>query len=256
MSTIAAPPVKATRVSPTEAAWKILCAFCLATLIAEGAMLGLAWQRGWLRGDRLQRAKEAFYGVKRREIRTRLASARSSDGTDLKDRKLRERVLRISDIPIRTLVARRDSIESNVDRNSLRIEQARYEQTRVGFDQALDADIQKLENAAMDSLQGLLEQLPPRIAKEHLMLMLTAPGDNDPKQALNDAVSVLRRLSPDRRRKIFSEFQSKEESAQVEAMLRRIREVEAQPDASPEAPPSNAPKSAPATSGAPGGLPP
>lgn len=226
--------------SLTSQAWRFAVAFCAATLLAELIMLGLAWQRGWLSEGRLQRAKEAFYGVKRREIRTRLASVKSPDGVSAKDQRLRDRAMRISDMPVRTGVARRDSIEGNVERNTLRIEQSRYEQTRVGFDKALDDDIKKLENNAIDALQGLMEQLPPRVAKEHLMLMLTAPVDNDPKQALNDAVSVMRRLSPDRRRKVFSEFQSPEEAAQVEAMLRRIREIEAQPSSTPNSAPSGA----------------
>lgn len=208
--------------------WNGLCAFCLATLLAQAVLLGLAWQRGWLRPDRIQRAKEAFYGIERREIRTRLTSSKSQGGAQQSDQDLARRAMRVSDLPIRSEISRRDSIEFGVERNSLQIDHSRYEQTRIGFDRALDADIQRLETAAIDAVQSLLEQLPPRGAKEHLMLMLTAPGDNDPKQALDDVVKVMRRLSPDRRRKIFSEFQSKEEAAQVEAMLRRIREVESQ----------------------------
>jgi hypothetical protein len=214
--------------SPAKLAWNALCALCLATLLSEGVLLGLAWQRGWLRPDRIQRAKEAFYGIQRREIRTRLASNKTPAGEQQIDRDFAQRAMRVSDLPLRSDISRRDSIEFGVERNSLQIDQSRYEQTRIGFDRALDADIQRLEIAAIDAVQGLLEQLPPRGAKEHLMLMLTAPGDNNPKQSLDDVVKVMRRLAPDRRRKIFSEFQSPEESAQVEAMLRRIREVESQ----------------------------
>lgn len=244
--------------NPLAAAWNLLCAFCLATLIAEGALLGLAWQRGWLNADRVQRAKEAFYGVRRREIRTRLTSSKSTEGAAQDDQTLSDRAMRISDLPLRSSASRRDSIEIGVERNSLQIDQSRYEQTRIGFDRALDADIERLENSAIDSVQGLLEQLPPRGAKEHLMLMLTAPGDSNPKQALSDVVTVLRRIAPDRRRKIFAEFQTVEESAHVEAMLRRIREVEAAAASTPTGDAtkntdSNAPASAP---GARGGAPP
>lgn len=228
--------------------WSLFASFCLATLLAEAAMLGLFWQRGWFAADRLQRAKEAFYGVNRREIRARLVDNKSVDGSARLEDEVLKRAMRISDMPLRSNVSRRDSIEIGVERNSLRIDQSRYEQTRIGFDRALDADIQKLDGAAIDSVQSLLEQLSPQSAKEHLMLMLTSPGDNDPKRALDDVVVIMGRLSPDRRRKIFSEFQSPEESAQVEAMLRRIREVEAKPPASTTAPAAAPP---PATGGAP-----
>jgi hypothetical protein len=214
--------------SPAKLVWNALCALCLATLLSEGVLLGLAWQRGWLRPDRIQRAKEAFYGIQRREIRTRLTSNKSQSGAQPSDQDFTQRAMRVSDLPLRSDISRRDSIEFGVERNSLQIDHSRYEQTRIGFDRALDGDIQRLETAAIDAVQSLLEQLPPRGAKEHLMLMLTAPGDNDPKQSLDDVVKVMRRLAPDRRRKIFSEFQTPEESAQVEAMLRRIREVESQ----------------------------
>ena len=42
--------------SPAKLAWNALCALCLATLVAEAVLLGFAWQRGWLRPDRIQRA--------------------------------------------------------------------------------------------------------------------------------------------------------------------------------------------------------
>ena len=187
-------------------------ALCLATLLAEGVFLGLAWQRGWSAPDRIQRAKEAFYGIQRREIRTRLTSNKSPAGAQQSDQDFAQRAMRVTDLPLRSDISRCDSIEFGVERNSLQIDQSRYEQTRIGFDRALDADIQRLETAAIDSVQGLMEQLPPRGAKEHLMLMLTAPGDNDPKQSLDDVVKVMRRLAPDRRRKIFSEFQTPDES--------------------------------------------
>lgn len=136
------------------------------------------------------------------------------------------RANRIRDLPLRSQATRRDAIEFGVERSTLQIDHARYEQTRIGFDKALREDMEKVQNAALDTVQSLMEQLSPQAAKEHLMLMLTAPGDNDPKQAMQDVVEVMRRLSPDRRRKIFSEFQSREEAAQVEAMLRAIRELE------------------------------
>jgi hypothetical protein len=212
--------------SPMATLWVLIAALCFSTLLAEIVLLGMFQQRGWFKAERIQRAKEEFYGVNRREIRTRLVDVKSVDGEATTDQLVMERALRSSDLPIRANVARRDSIEHGVERNSLRIDQSRYEQTRVGFDRALDADLGKLENLAIDSVQSLLEQLSPSAAKEHLMLMLTSPGDNDPKQALKDAVSVMRRMSSDRRRKVFAEFQSPEESAQVEAMLRAIRDVE------------------------------
>jgi hypothetical protein len=209
--------------------WNLFIAFCLATLITESALFSLAWGRGWIQSARIQRATEAFYGVERRAIRTHLASESVTDGDAMVNKALRERAMRVSDLPVRANVSRRDSIEIAVERNSLRIDQMRYEQTRIGFDRALDADIEKMESAAIDASQSLLDQLTPNAAKEHLMLILTAPGDNDLKQAMNDVVAILRRVAPDRRRKIFAEFQTPEESAQVEAMLRRIREVESQP---------------------------
>jgi hypothetical protein len=209
--------------------WNLLIAFCLATLLTESAFFGLACQRGWIQADRIQRASEAFYGIKRREIRTRLASTTVTDGDALVNKALHERAMRVSDLPVRANVSRRDSIEIGVERNSLRIDQMRYEQTRIGFDRALNADIERMENTAIDASQSVLDQLTPTAAKEHLMLILTAPEDNDLKQALNDVVAIMRRIAPDRRRKIFAEFQTPEEAAQVEAMLRRIREVESQP---------------------------
>lgn len=252
MSAVSNPSAK----SPLAAVWSLFCAFCIATLIAEAALLGLAWQRNWLRPERMQRAKEAFYGVRRKEIRTRLTSAKTKDGAAQADQATYDRANRISDLPLRTSVSRRDSVEIGVERNSLQIDQSRYEQTRIGFDRALDGDISRLEVAAIDAVQGLLEQLPPRGAKEHLMLMLTAPGDNDPKQSLSDVVMVMRRISPDRRRKIFAEFQTPEEAAQVEAMLRRIREVESEQADSQAAAPDAANPDASSSPRAKGGAPP
>jgi hypothetical protein len=223
----ATPPKK----SLSKALWSLTCSLCLATLAAQVLLLGVAWQRGWLQADRLQRAKEAFYGIQRREIRTQLVSTKTADGGLGEDVSLRERALRISDMPLRSNISRRDSIEGGVDRNSLRIDQSRYEQTRIGFDRALQGDIVKLETAAIEAVQGMLEQMAPPSAKEHIMLMLTSPGDNDPKRALDDVVAVMKRIAPDRRRKIFAEFQSPEEAAHVESMLRRIREAETPLDA-------------------------
>jgi hypothetical protein len=241
---------------PLAVVWKLICAFCIATLLAEGGLLGLAWQRGWLKADRLQRAREAFYGVHRRAIRTRLTSSKSKEGAKDDDQTVSDRAMRISDLPLRFSVSRRDSVEIGVERNSLQIDQSRYEQTRIGFDRALDNDIKRLETAAIDAVQGLLEQLPPRAAKEHLMLMLTAPGDSNPKQAMSDVVMVLRRIAPDRRRKIFAEFSTPEESAQVEAMLRRIREVEGKTPTAGAAPASTDPSASPANGPAAKGGPP
>jgi hypothetical protein len=205
--------------------WNFFSAFCFATLLAELLLACIALQRGWFRPERLQLAKEAFYGVRRQEIRTRLASTLREGGVRAEE-EVAARANRIRDLPLRSQATRRDAIEFGVERSTLQIDHARYEQTRIGFDKALREDMEKVQNAALDTVQSLMEQLSPQAAKEHLMLMLTAPGDNDPKQAMQDVVEVMRRLSPDRRRKIFSEFQSREEAAQVEAMLRAIRELE------------------------------
>lgn len=215
--------------SPLDRLWLVFVAFCTATLVTQSGLGLLALQRGWLQSERLQRATEAFYGIERKSIRKRIASATINDGDAKVNKSLHERAMRVSDLPLRANVSRRDSIEIGVERNSLRVDQMRYEQTRIGFDQALDNDIQRMEAAAIDASQGILDQLSASAAKQHIMLILTAPGDNDVKRAMDDVVAILRRTSPDRRRKLFAEFQTPEESAQVEAMLRRIREIEAKP---------------------------
>jgi len=122
---------------------------------------------------------------------------------------------------------RQQSVLKGLDRlaamqSQLVIEKQRYNELRDAFAARLqDLDDKALQEATAD-VQRSLEALSPKQAKDQLLRILDEdPGDND--QGMRAVVGIVRGMPIDKRKKIFTEFKTEDESKQLALILRMIR---------------------------------
>jgi hypothetical protein len=210
----------------------LLAAFCVATLIAEAAVVtvvGLKWQ------------------ITREKLATMVAVAQGADlaapqpepsPAKEKEEPRAEQVSYEQVIEARAMKARNLELREQALQNSQ--EQLRVEQGKLADEQAELAQIRKsfgeqlavLEKRETDTgwAQNVLDLsgLKPKMAKEHLLLMLK-------KSEADQVVSLLKPMSDARRTKILAEFKTPEELEKAAEILRLIRMGEPVKDAAAEA---------------------
>jgi hypothetical protein len=202
----------------------LLTYICVATCITLSIGVGYAAGTGRLNRDKLLRMLAIAYDIDplaATEDETSVADAPDREDPAIDD-VVEFRAMKDLDLDLR-----QQSVLKGLDRLStmqsqLMIEKQRYGELRDAFAARLKDLDDKALREAMADVQRSLEALQPKQAKEQLLRILEEePGDND--QAMRAVVGIIKGMSIDKRKKIFSEFKTEEESKQLALILRMIR---------------------------------
>lgn len=191
-----------------------LAYFALGTILAEAVGLYLFWSQGKLAPERLWKALAALEGIELPDADAPkpepppqptledVAAARA-----VKLRQIEQRELALAE-GLQLLREERDRLSAQA------ADVARQQQ-------AFAAELEELHNAALESgrenARLILENIKPKQAKELLVRML---DDGE----LDDVVMLVAQMPQTKRAKIAGEFKTDAEQAQLNEIMRKIRE--------------------------------
>lgn len=191
--------------------------FCVATILAQLAVLTVAAAKGNINDKTMARVLAALNGV------------------DIQGERLQRILIKSREVPVPTyedvLDAKvkssleLDSRQEALDRlqrqitdreRSLREEINRFETTRKDFQQELDRIKKSTQAENLSEIRKILENLAPEQAKEQVLLMLK----NNQKK---DVVLIIKALPPDKQKKLLAEFTNQPDQQQLNEILQELK---------------------------------
>jgi hypothetical protein len=193
-----------------------------ATVLAQGLAAGALWFRGDLGRLSSREFVHALDGIDIEKLHASLAS--------IDDRTPREiisygevidnRIASRLDFDLRETSLEKGRQETRDLQDRLKSAGERYEVLKRQF----DASYSRLARGAADQrlleLQENLESMKPAQAKEQIQRLLAGKSEN---AFLNDVVAIIKTMSGDKRKKLFAEFQTPQETKLLAKILDRIR---------------------------------
>ena len=192
--------------------------FCFATLLAQSIGLAMLWHKGYLTRDRVYNVLASLYDIDVIQLRDRIvAEAESEDQEDSGiDSRLDEHLRRSLDLDLRDMAIEKGFRDLRNLELALKIEHSQFVEVRDKYDEKLVSLLNESRDAALLKLRQTLETMQPLQAKDQLLRMFE-------DGAVNDVVKLLIDMPSEKQKKILAEFQSDEESQQLEEILKRIR---------------------------------
>jgi hypothetical protein len=191
--------------------------FCVASILAQLAVLTVAAAKGNLNDKTMARVLAALNGI------------------DIQGERLQRILVKSKEIPVPTyedvLDAKvkssleLDSRQEALDRlqrqisdreRSLREEVTRFETSRKAFQEELDRIKSNAQTENLNEIRKILEILAPEQAKEQVVLMLK----NNQKK---DVVLIIKALPPDKQKKLLAEFTNQPDQQQLNDILQELK---------------------------------
>ena len=102
-------------------------------------------------------------------------------------------------------------------------ERDRYDRLRTDFEQQLARLEGVANNANLIRLRDTISNLSPTQAKEQIMTMLEQADESGDQEIANDVVVMIKTMPIDKRKKIFSEFQTIQEKKRLGFIVHELR---------------------------------
>ncbi len=212
--------------------------FCVATILAQGCILGLSFSRGNL-------SQKSFAQI-----------IALLNGIDIPGERLKNAIAAGQEVPIPTrqeiLDAKvqasleLDSREKSLERwqRQLQTQQENYLkneedlQRRIREHSAVVDQFKRgVQEESLAEVQKILEVLAPEQAKMQILGMMQAG-------ATADVVAIIKAMPEDKRKKILAEFTEGDDSAKLGELLNALRSADAKPVSAPTAPAGQSPTNA------------
>ncbi len=203
---------------------RLFAAFCVATVLAQGIIVGLSAFRGNLSNETLIKVVALMNGI------------------DITGQRLQKMLEDAQEIPVPTyddVVNQRAHENLNLDMRErsvklalaqLEAKQAELKVEITNFDTRKDAFYSKLDDIAkgmndesLKDVQRTLEALPPEQTKDLLLKMIE---DNQ----LQDVVAIVKGMALDKQKKILGEFLEPVESEKLYEIVKGVRKGQAKAD--------------------------
>lgn len=191
--------------------------FCVASVLAQLAVLTIAAAKGNLNDKTIGRVVAALNGIdiQGERLKRVLINAKETPVPTYEE-VLEAKVKSSLELDIRQEALERLQRQITERERSLRQEINRFEAGRKDFQQEL-ARIKKSTQAEnLTEIQKILENLAPEQAKEQVLLMLK----NNQKK---DVVLILKALPPDKQKKLLAEFTNPPDQQQLSEVLQEIK---------------------------------
>lgn len=189
-----------------------LTAFCIATFLSQGVLLLMLWQRGYLTTDKVARLQAVMADVDYQKIRADLQQASQQAAADPKT--LANNSLTKSQA---AALSRR---ASDIALTEFRL---REDGRRFGVqEEAFNGRVNTLESDVERTTKGQLVRAMKNMASDQVkanMLQIVKDG------GLEDVLAVVRQMTAAEQTKVFAEFQSDEEKATLNEILKLMRKT-------------------------------
>lgn len=191
--------------------------FCVATILAQLAVLTIAAAKGNLNNKMLTRMLAALNGIdiqgdRLQEVLVKSKGAPVPTYEDVLDAKVKSSL----ELDSRQEALERLQRQLTERERTLRQEITRFEASRKEFEQELDQVKKTAQSENLSEIQKILENLAPEQAKEQILLMLK----NNQKK---DVVLILKALPPDKQKKLLAEFTNPPDQQQLNEVLQEIK---------------------------------
>jgi HD superfamily phosphohydrolase len=197
----------------------VIAYFCIATILAQGVMIGYLWSSGRVDARRFAKAAAVLQGLNI-DASTLATSSTDDDAT--------VRTVSLSDIDesratrLRQLELREQSLLNGLkqirfERDKLTEERDRFERVYEKFKEQLAKDKVDALAKGNENARLLLESIKPKQAKELIMKMLEA-------EEIEQVVTMFGAMPIAKRAKIAAEFKTEEEAQKLDEIVRRIRQ--------------------------------
>lgn len=191
--------------------------FCVASILAQLAILTVAAARGNLNDKTMTRVLAALNGVdiQGERLRNILVSAKETPVPTYED-VLNAKVKSSLELDSRQEALDRLQRQISDRERLLRDEINRFELRRKDFQQELDRIKKGVQSENLNEIRKIIENLSPDQAKAQLLLMLK----NNQK---GDVVSIIKALPPDKQKKLLAEFTSQEDQQQLSEIIHELK---------------------------------
>ncbi len=192
--------------------------FCAASFLALAIGVSVLLAKGSLDRGKMVDLLAAVYGLDLAEMRSKLESAQEDDSQVqiAYERVLSARTRASLDIDLRESAIDKTMGELHNLQNNVVIQRQRHSQVVRSFEKRLK-EFQNIKNdARLQKVQQMLENMRPKQAKDQLMKMVA-------EDAKRDVVLILSSLPDDKQKKIVAEFKSEEEQTTLGVLLNEIR---------------------------------
>ncbi len=198
---------------------KLFVAFCVATVIAQMIIAGMAAAKGNLSLTALYKGLALVNGIDITgdKLQKMLDDARSMPNPKYEDVE-EERARQDKDLALRERAIRLGKEQLDALQIELQAREASFERRTSDFYEVLDQQEAKLLNEGLTAVQQTLESLPADQAKEQLLMM-------EENGHLEDVVAIFKGMSSAKRSKIMGEFTNaaKQEPETLQQILMRMR---------------------------------
>lgn len=191
--------------------------FCVASILAQLAILTVAAARGNLNDKTMTRVLAALNGVdiQGERLRNILVSAKETPVPTYED-VLNAKVKSSLELDSRQEALDRLQRQISDRERLLRDEINRFELRRKDFQLELDRIKKGVQSENLNEIRKIIENLSPDQAKAQLLLMLK----NNQK---GDVVSIIKALPSDKQKKLLAEFASQEDQQQLSEIIHELK---------------------------------
>ncbi|MBL8891405.1 MAG: hypothetical protein JNL67_15605 [Planctomycetaceae bacterium] len=187
-----------------------LTAICLATFLSQGVLLLVLWQRGYLTTEKVARLQAVISGVDYHQIRADLKQAAADSEANPKTLANNQILSKQAD------ALRRKSSDVALIESRLRDTGRRFNVQEEAFSTKVNGLEAEVQRATRAQLVRAMKNMATDQVKDNMMQIVKDGG-------IEDALAVVRQMTNAEQTKVFSEFQSDEEKAALNEILKLMR---------------------------------
>jgi hypothetical protein len=187
--------------------------FCVATVLAELAILAMGFWKGNLTQDHVTQTIALLNGIDISGQRLQKAIAQGKEvPVPSREEVVNARAAKIKELDDRSMALQRERSQLDELRKTLETEKKLFDDRRLAFEGKLNDLSKGLQDTSLGEVQRTLEALPPDQSKDQLLRMWKN-GQN------KDVVSILKGMPIDKRKKVMGEFEGEEQRLVLNEML-------------------------------------
>jgi hypothetical protein len=187
--------------------------FCVATVLAQLAILAMGFWKGNLTQDHVTQTVALLNGIDISGQRLQKAIAQGKEvPVPSREEVVNARAAKIKELDDRSMALQRERSQLDELRKTLETEKKLFDDRRLAFESKLNDLSKGLQDTSLGEVQRTLEALPPDQSKDQLLRMWKN-GQN------KDVVSILKGMPIDKRKKVMGEFEGEEQRLVLNEML-------------------------------------
>jgi len=197
---------------------------CVATVLAEVALLGVIGAKGGLTTDTAIQVMAVSQDVDLQAMRQRIEAAhRPVEAEQVSYEEVSKQRKQLSlDLDLREIALDKGLIDVRQLEFMLTRERVQYDSLKETFDQQVETLKLGETDEALQELQRQLESISPRAAKVQLMMILE-DQQLKPETPLRIVVALFKGMPLEKRKKLVAEFKTEKEAARLHDVLTQIR---------------------------------